>query len=67
MFSSYSPSMSQLKPRVTTAAWNGAFNSIAAVTGVPRVFAEAAANEESSAKKEATDGGTQIDYFDFDD
>ena len=43
--------MSQLKPRVTTVAWNGASNSIAAVTG---------ANGETATKND----DTEIDYFD---
>ena len=47
--------MSQLKPRVTTVAWNGASNSIAAVTGGTVV-----ANGEASTKND----DTEIDYFD---
>ena len=53
--------MSQLKPRATTTAWNGASNSIAAIAGVPRIFA--VASTESSSKTEGN-GNTEIDYFD---
>ena len=50
--------MSQLKPRGTTPAWNGASNSIAAVTG-----GKVVANGESSMKNEDA-ANTEIDYFD---
>ena len=50
--------MSQLKPRGITAAWNGASNSRAAVTG-----GRVVSNGESATKNEDT-ADKEIDYFD---